>query len=89
MSPALATVPGGRFLLVWTEGPASAHAVRAQTLALDGTRLGPPLELSPDGANAGQAQAAIGVGGNGVVAFLQSAGKGFAVAATAIRCGTP
>jgi hypothetical protein len=89
MSPALATVPGGRFLLVWTEGPASAHAVRAQTLALDGTRIGAPLELSPDETNAGQAQAAIGVGGNGVVAFLQSAGKGFAVAATAIRCGTP
>jgi len=89
MSPALATVPGGRFLLVWTEGPASGHVVRAQTLSLDGTRLGAPLELSPDGANAGQAQAAIADGGNGVVAFLQSSDKGFEVAATAIHCGTP
>jgi hypothetical protein len=89
MSPALATVPGGRFLLVWTEGPASGHVVRAQTLSLDGTRLGPPLELSSDGANAGQAQAAISDSGNGVVAFLQSSGKGFEVAATTIHCGTP
>jgi hypothetical protein len=89
MSPALATLPGGRFLLVWTEGSTSGHVVRAQTLSLEGARLGPPLELSPDGANAGQAQAAIGEGGNGVVAFLQSSSKGFSVAATAIHCGTP
>jgi len=89
MSPALATLPGGRFLLVWTEGSASGHVVRAQTLSLEGARLGPPLELSPDGANAGQAQAAVGEGGNGVVAFLQSGTKGFSVAATAIHCGTP
>ncbi len=89
MSPALATVPGGRVLLLWTEGPASAHVVRAQTLSLEGARIGPPLDLSPDGANAGQAQAAIGEGGNGVVAFLESGAKGFEVAATAIHCGTP
>jgi len=89
MSPALATLPGGRFLLVWTEGAASGHVVRAQTLSLEGARLGPPLELSPDAANAGQAQAAIGEGGNGVVAFLQSSGKTFSVAATAIHCGAP
>ncbi len=86
MSPALATVPGGRFLLVWTEGSGTAHVVRAQTLSLEGARIGPPLELSPDGANAGQAQAAVGDGGSGVVAFLQSGAKGFAVAATAITC---
>jgi hypothetical protein len=89
MSPALATVPGGRVLLIWTEGPASGHVVRAQTLSLDGTRIGAPLELSPDGTNAGQAQAAITEGGSGVVAFLESSAKGFDVAATAIRCGTP
>lgn len=89
MSPALATIPGGRVLLIWTEGPASGHMVRAQTLSLDGTRIGPPLELSPEGANAGQAQAAITEGGSGVVAFLESGGKGFEVAATAITCGTP
>ncbi len=89
MSPALATVPGGRMLLLWTEGPASGHVVRGQTLALDGTRIGPPLDISADGTNAGQAQAAVTESGTGVVAFLESGAKGFQVAATAITCGTP
>ena len=89
MSPALAPVPGGRFLLVWTEGPASGHRVRALTLGPDGSRVGAPLYLSPEGANAGQAQAAITAGGEGVVAFLESGGKGFELAAAPIHCGTP
>ena len=36
MSPALTALPGGRFLLVWTEGPASGHDVRALTLNAGG-----------------------------------------------------
>jgi len=89
MSPALAPVPGGRFLLVWTEGPASGHAVRALTLGPDGAPLGDALDLSADGMNAGQAQAAVNADGAGVVAFLESSGSGFEVAATAISCGKP
>jgi hypothetical protein len=89
MSPSLASAPGGRFLLIWTEGPLSEHVVRALTLGPDGTPLGAPLELSPSGTNAGQAQAAITQGGDGVVAFLESGGKGFQVAAVAITCGKP
>ncbi len=89
MSPALAAAPGGRFLLVWTEGPTSGHVVRALTLAPDGAPVGAPLELSAEGANAGQGQAAISESGAGVVAFLQSGEKGFEVAATSIRCGHP
>jgi hypothetical protein len=89
MSPAIAAAPGGRFLLVWTEGPASGHAVRALTLGADGTPLGPPLDLSAEGMNAGQAQVAITPDGAGVVAFLESSGSGFEVAATGITCGKP
>jgi len=87
MSPALTAVPGGRFLLVWTEGPASGHAVRALTLGPDGTPIGDPLDLSADGMNAGQAQAAVGADGAGVVAFLESSSGGFEVAASPITCG--
>jgi hypothetical protein len=87
MSPGLAAVPGGRFLLVWTEGSASFHHVRALTLSEDGAPVGPPLEISADGANAGEGQAAVGAGGRGLVAFLESQDGGYRIAATPIACG--
>jgi hypothetical protein len=87
MSPGLAAVPGGRFLLVWTEGPAAAHAVRALTLSTSGGRVGEPLGISSEGVNAGQGQAAVVAAGRGVVAFLESSEDGFRVAATPIACG--
>jgi hypothetical protein len=87
MSPSLAALPGGRFLLVWTEGPASGHDVRALTLAQDGKPVGDPLVISNPGVNAGQGQAAVTPLGQGVVAFLETGGNGFQVAATPITCG--
>jgi hypothetical protein len=86
MSPGVAVVPGGGFLLVWTEGPASAHEVRAVTLLADGSPVGRALDVSTGGTNAGQGQAAIAAGGRGVVAFLESNGDGFRVVATPIAC---
>jgi hypothetical protein len=90
MSPGLAVVPDGRFLLVWTEGPASAHAVRAVTLSADGTASGKAIAISADGVNAGQGQAALTASGRGLVAFLQSSTSGdtsgFHVAVTPIVC---
>jgi hypothetical protein len=87
MSPGLAAVPGGRFLLVWTDGPAARHDVRALTLSRDGVPLGKPLNISNRSANAGQGQAAINAARQGLVAFLESAEGGFRVVATAITCG--
>jgi hypothetical protein len=87
MSPAIAGLSGGRFLLVWTEGPVSGHDVRALTLDLDGKPLGQPLVISNAGVNAGQGQAAVAPSGKGVVAFLESGSVGFQVGATAISCG--
>jgi hypothetical protein len=86
MSPALVALGDGRFLLVWTDGPTSAHAVRAITLSSEARPLGPPIRLSDEGTNAGQAQAATNAQGQGVVAFLQSRGASFEVAATPIAC---
>jgi len=88
MSPGLAAVPGGRFLLVWTEGPMSFHHVRALTLSSDGDPVGRPLAISADGANAGQGQAAVSPAGTGIVAFLESTEDGFRVAAAPIACGS-
>jgi hypothetical protein len=87
MSPGLTAVPGGRFLLVWTEGPATRHDVRALTLSRDGQLIGKPLDISNRGVNAGQGQAAVNGARQGLVAFLESAPGGFQVVATAINCG--
>ncbi len=86
MSPAVAALSGGRFLLVWTEGPTSGHDVRALTLSSEGKPLGEPLVISNAGVNAGQGQAAVTASGRGVVAFLESNGTGFQVGATPITC---
>jgi hypothetical protein len=86
MAPGLAALPGGRFLLVWTEGPASAHEVRAQTLSSEGTALGEPLRISATGVNAGQGQPAVTSTGRGVVAFLAADGSRFEVVAAPIAC---
>jgi hypothetical protein len=86
MSPGLAVVPGGRFLLVWTEGPPSAHEVRALTLSADGTPVGAPLSISGASTNAGQGQAAVAANGHGVIAFLEANANGFQLVATPIAC---
>ena len=87
MSPGITAVPGGRFLLVWTEGPATGHDVRALTLSREGEPIGKPLDISSKGTNAGQGQAAVNGSREGLVAFLQSSDKGFKVVATPIACG--
>jgi hypothetical protein len=87
MSPGITALSGGRFLLVWTEGPPSGHDVRAQTLSADGRPLGSPLVVSSEGTNAGQGQASVNANGQGVIAFLESRGDSFEVAATSIACG--
>jgi hypothetical protein len=86
MSPGLAAVPGGRFLLVWTDGPTARHDVRALTLSREGLPLGKPLDISNRSDNAGQGQAAVNGARQGVVAFLESTEGGFHVAATPITC---
>jgi hypothetical protein len=89
MSPSLAAVPGGRFLLVWTEGPMSQQRVRAVTLSPSAEPVGRALEVSKDSVNSGQGQAAVtaGAGSKGIIGFLAANTDGFEVAATSIVCG--
>jgi hypothetical protein len=89
MSPGLAALPNGQFLLVWTEGPVASHQVRAQVLDASGKPSGAALTISGEGVNAGQGQAAIGKDGRGAVAFLASTGKGFEVRAAPLACKEP
>ncbi len=86
MSPAIASLGGGRFLLAWTEGPVSNHQVRALTFDADGSPSGSPLTISADGVNAGQPAAVVGPDGRGLVAYLAAKGKSLEVHATPVSC---
>jgi GYF domain 2 len=86
MSPSIAALGGGRFLLAWTEGPVSNHQVRAMTMGADGTPSGSPIAISAAGVNAGQPAAVVGPDGRGAVAFLAARGKALEVHATPIGC---
>jgi hypothetical protein len=87
MSPALAPLGGGRFLLSWTEGPVASHQVRAVAIGADGRASGTAMAISASGVNAGQPQAAVNADGKGVVAFLVAKGKNYEVHAAPIACG--
>lgn len=86
MSPSIAPLGGGKFLLAWTEGPVSNHQVRALTIGADGSPSGSPLAISASGVNAGQPAAAVTSDGRGAVAFLTAKGKAYEVHATPITC---
>jgi hypothetical protein len=86
MSPSVAGLGRGKFLLSWTEGPTAGHQVRALTFNADGAPSGSPLAISASGVNAGQPQAVVGVDGRGVVAFLAAKGKFNELMATPILC---
>ncbi|MBN1606769.1 MAG: DUF4339 domain-containing protein [Polyangiaceae bacterium] len=54
ISPVAAGLPGGRWLLQWTEGPPRHRDVRVQTLSSTLKPLGGPVTVSPKDSNAGQ-----------------------------------
>lgn len=54
MSPSVAPLTGGKWLLQWTEGSTGNRVVRAAVLGKDLELVSDPINLSPDGANAGQ-----------------------------------
>lgn len=86
MSPGVAALPGGGFLLLWTEGPTSGQQVRAQVMSGDGDPSGHAITISTAGVRAGQGQAAVLADGRGVVAFLVEVGGGFEVRAASLLC---
>ncbi|HVU03569.1 MAG TPA: hypothetical protein VHE30_17540 [Polyangiaceae bacterium] len=54
ISPSSEALPGGRFVLQWTEGSAGNRAVRAQMLSATLEPMGEPITLSAPEQNAGQ-----------------------------------
>ncbi len=85
MSPSLAGLGGGRFVMTWSEGTPT-HQVRAQSMNADGSPSGSAIALSAAGINAGQPQVAVGPDGRGVIAFLAAKGKAYEIHATPVMC---
>jgi hypothetical protein len=54
ISPVAAGLPGGHWLLQWTEANAGSYQVRVQVLGPDLRGIGQPTTVSPSGLNAGQ-----------------------------------
>ncbi len=86
LSPSVAGLGDGRFLLLWTEGKGESHAVRGVTLSDRGAILGSPLTLSAPDINAGQGQAVVDANGHGFVAFLAGTGKMLDIMVAGVSC---
>ncbi|MBI4700234.1 MAG: DUF4339 domain-containing protein [Deltaproteobacteria bacterium] len=85
IAPAVAGLPGGRWVLMWTEGGRGNRALRAQTYGPDYEPLGDALRVSPSTGDFGQG--AIGVVGERVVVlFLLKARRDFEVWGTVLQC---
>lgn len=98
ISPTAAALPGGGWLLQWTEGGAEGkYRVRLQTLDATLAPVGAPITVGPDGANAGQGAAWAGMGidtisglravtKRAVSFYVVRTGQGSELWATALEC---
>jgi hypothetical protein len=88
LSPSLAAISGGGFLLSYTQRSVYDSRVVAQAIDSLGAPIGNPLTISADRAGAGWGNGAVTTDGRGAVAFLAPAGDVFEVVATPIACRT-
>jgi hypothetical protein len=90
LSPSLTRVADDRLLLLWTEEGSRngeiGHEVRGQLLDEKAAPVGSPFTVSAPDMNAGQAQAALGLDGRGVIVFLTANGEAFDVAGAPFSC---
>jgi hypothetical protein len=85
IAPALAGLPDGRWMLVWTEGSGGDHDVRAETLDAELRPTGAPVTVSHRSSNAGQGAVALS-GGQGMVAYLALTDHGYELWGAAVDC---
>ncbi len=88
ISPALAALSGGRWLVQWTEGSSAQYHVHVQTFGADLSALGASFTVSPKGANAGQGIVAPFADGAATLFILTTAGHDELWGAT-LTCGDP
>lgn len=85
ISPAAVGLPGGRWLLQWTEGKPGSRTVRAQTLDASLAPSGDPITLSPDGKDSGQG-ALWRVGDHVLSVFLVRSDSGYELWGSGLSC---
>jgi hypothetical protein len=86
-APDIAGLPDGRWLLMWTEGPAGNRAIRAQTLGVDLTPIGDPIALSPPAGNFGQGVLGV-VNDYAAAVFLQKGRASYELWGAILQCGS-
>jgi len=74
ISPALAALSNGRWLVQWTEGTSAQFHVHVQSFEGDLSPIGQSIAVSPKGANAGQGALATFAGGAATLFILTTAG---------------
>ena len=85
IAPDIVGLADGRWLLMWTEGPFEASAIRAQTYSSNMEPIGDPIALSPPAGNFGQALLTV-VGSYTTVVFLQAVDSEFELWGAVLRC---
>ena len=88
ISPALAALPGDRWLVQWTEGSSAQYHVHVQTFGSDLQPIGASIAVSPKGANAGQGALTTSAEGAATLFILTTAGHDELWGAT-LACGNP
>ena len=86
IAPDIVGLDDGRWLLMWTEGPAGERAIRAITLSHDFEPIGDPIALSPPAGNFGQAVLGV-VGSYTTVVFLQRGEEDYEMWGAVLQCG--
>jgi hypothetical protein len=85
IAPSLSALPGGRYLLQWTDGVVGQYQVHTRLLGPTLEPLAPPLRVSAKGANAGQGLVA-GTARGAVSFFIQTTAGHDELWGTAISC---
>ncbi len=86
IAPTAVGLPGRRWLLQWTEGPAGKRQVRAQTLSHELSPIGDPVTVSPAGTEAGQGVIAVASSQAAAAFYLVRAQAGYELWATGLDC---
>jgi hypothetical protein len=85
ISPAVAGLAGGRWVLQWTEGSTGTRQVRLQTMGSDLIPIGDPLTVSPEQVNAGQGVVWV-QGESALSLFLVKVTSGHELWGAALKC---
>ena len=85
IAPSAAALPGGQWLLQWTEGKTGMYQVRTQLLSSKLELVGEPLQLSPKGASSGQGSLFV-AGKYAVSLYIQTIGGHDELWATTLEC---